>query len=73
MFIKLTNASSPFQGKSLVIKKENIISIFETTIEVPDENTVAEVLRKETVTTVFCGTIGTWNVKETVDEVYGLL
>jgi len=61
MFIKLTNASLPFQDKSLIIKKENIISIFETTVE------------EETVTTVFCGTIGTWNVRETVEEVYKLL
>jgi len=61
MFIKLTNASLPFQDKSLVIKKENIISIFETTVE------------DETVTTVFCGAIGAWNVRETVEEVYALL
>jgi hypothetical protein len=61
MFIKLTNASLPFQDKSLIIKKENIISIFETTVE------------EETVTTVFCGAVGTWNVRETVEEVYTLL
>ena len=61
MFVKLTNASLPFQDKFLVIKKENIISIFETTVE--DEN----------VTTIFCGAIGAWNVRETVDEVYALL
>jgi hypothetical protein len=61
MFIKLTNASLPFQDKSLVIKKENIISIFETTVE------------DQTVTTVFCGAIGAWNVRETVEEVYTLL
>ena len=61
MFVKLTNASLPFQDKKLVIKKENIISIFETTTE------------DETVTTVFCGAVGIWNVRETVDEVYSLL
>jgi hypothetical protein len=61
MFIKLTNASLPFQDKRLILKKENIISIFENTTE------------DETVTTVFCGASGTWNVRETVDEIYSLL
>jgi hypothetical protein len=61
MFIKLTNASLPYQDKVFIIKKKNIISIFETIFE------------DETVTTVFCGASGVWNVRETVDEVYSLL
>jgi hypothetical protein len=73
MFIKLTNASLPFHDKAVVLKKDIIVSIFENTIDITDTETESEVLSKEIVTTVFCGTAGTWNVKETVDEIYELL
>ena len=76
MFIKLTNASSPYQGKSLIIKKDIIVSIFEAEIEVPVtpvEDNVVEMPHKEIVTAVFCGTVGLWYVKETVEEIYKLL
>jgi len=76
MFIKLTNASPPFQYKTVVIKKDIIVSVFETEIEFPvkpAEDNVVEMPHKEIVTVVFCGTAGTWYVKETVEEVYSLL
>jgi hypothetical protein len=79
MFIKLINAASPFQGKTIVIKKDIIISVFESEIEHPelsivdDEDSVVTKSYKEKVTTVFCGAIGTWQVKETVDQIYKLL
>jgi len=76
MFIKLTNASSPYQGKSLVIKKDIVVSVFEAEIEqpiTPAEDNVVELPHKEKVTAVFCGTIGAWYVKETVEDVYKAL
>jgi hypothetical protein len=76
MFIKLTNASSPFQGKPFIIIKDIIVSVFETEIEqpvTPSDDNVVELPYKEKVTAVFCGTVGTWHVKETVEEIYKLL
>jgi hypothetical protein len=76
MFIKLTNASSPFQGKPFIIIKDIIVSVFETEIEqpvTPSDDNVVELPHKEKVTAVFCGTVGTWHVKETVEEIYKLL
>jgi uncharacterized cupin superfamily protein len=76
MFIKLINASPPFQDKTVVIKKDIIVSIFETEIEfpvTPAEDNVVEMARKEKATAIFCGTVGAWYVKETVEEVYSLL
>ena len=76
MFIKLTNASPPFQDKTVVIKKDIIVSIFETEIEfpvTPAEDNVVEMAHKEKATAIFCGTVGAWYVKETVEEVYNLL
>ena len=76
MFIKLTNASPPFQDKTVVIKKDIIVSIFETEIEfpvTPIEEKVVEMAHKEKATAIFCGTVGAWYVKETVEEVYSLL
>ena len=72
MFIKLTNASPPFQNKTVVLKKDNIVSIFETDIEVPIVSEKDEVidLLKEKVTAIFCGTVGIWYVKETLEEIY---
>jgi len=76
MFIKLTNASPPYQGNTVVLKKDIIVSVFETEIELPVkpvEENVVEMTHKEKVTAVFCGTVGAWYVKETVEEVYALL
>jgi hypothetical protein len=76
MFIKLTNASPPYQDKFIVIKKDIIVSIFETEIEFPVkpvEDNVVEMAHKEKATAVFCGAIGAWYVKETVEEIYALL
>jgi hypothetical protein len=76
MFIKLTNASPPFQDKTVVLKKDIIVSIFETEIELPItpvEKKVGEIAHKEKVTAIFCGAAGAWYVRETVEEVYKLL
>lgn len=76
MFIKLTNASPPFQNKTFVLKKDIIVSIFETEIEIPvvsENDKVIDLTHKEMATAIFCGEKGTWYVKETVEDVYGLL
>ena len=76
MFIKLTNASSPFQGNPLIIKKDIVVTVFEAEVEqpgTPSDDNVVKLPYKEKVTTVFCGPVGVWYVKETVEEVYKLL
>ena len=76
MFIILTNASSPFQGKPLIIKKDIVVTVFEAEVEqpgTPSDDNVIELPYKEKVTAVFCGPVGAWYVKETVEEVYKLL
>ena len=76
MFIKVTNASPPFQYNTIIIKKDIIVSVFETEIEFPVkpvEENVVEMAHKEKATAIFCGTVGAWYVRETVDEVYKLL
>jgi hypothetical protein len=76
MFIKVTNASPPFQNNTVIIKKDIIVSVFETEIELPvkpaDDN-VVEMAHKEKVTAIFCSTAGSWYFKETAEEVYKLL
>jgi len=76
MFILLTNASPPFRGKPLIIKKDIVVTVFETEVEqpiTPSDDNVVELPHKEKVTAVFCGPVGAWYVKEPVEEVYKLL
>lgn len=65
MFIKLTNASEQYAGRSVIIRKDLIQSVFQADVE-RDGATV-------TVTYVWGGEKGTWEVSETTDEVWDLL
>ena len=60
--IKLTNAAKEFDGDSLILNPRFIISVFSNKTD-----------PKNPVTTIF-GLVGsesqTWQVKETVDEIY---
>jgi len=75
MFIKLTNASEQFKNKPLVITTDIIVSVFETeiVIESADVDNVVTLPAKEIVTAVYCGTIGLYHVRETVEAVYEML
>ena len=61
MIIKLTNNAKEFKGKPLLINPEHIMTVFE--IENDDEVS----------TNVYSITQQSWNVKETVEEIYKLV
>jgi hypothetical protein len=61
MLIKLTNNAEEFKGKPLLINPEHIMTVFE--IENDDEIS----------TNVYSITQQSWNVKETVEEIYKLV
>jgi hypothetical protein len=61
MLIKLTNNAEEFKGKPLLINPEHIMTVFE--IENDDEVS----------TNVYSITQQSWNVKETVEEIYKLI
>ncbi len=61
MLIKLTNNAEEFKGKALLINPEHIMTVFE--IENDDEVS----------TNVYSITQQSWNVKETVEEIYKLV
>ena len=61
MIIKLTNNAEEFKGKPLLINAEHIMTVF--AIENDDEVS----------TNVYSITQQSWNVQETVDEIYELV
>jgi hypothetical protein len=61
MLIKLTNNAEEFKGKPLLINPEHIMTVFE--IENDDEIS----------TNVYSITQQSWNVKETVEEIYKII
>ena len=61
MIIKLTNNSEEYKGKPLLINAEHIMTVF----EVENDN--------ETSTNVYSITQQSWNVQETVEEIYKLV
>ncbi len=61
MLIKLTNNAEEFKGKPLLINPEHIMTVF--AIENDDEVS----------TNVYSITQQSWNVKETVEEIYKLV
>ena len=62
MIIKLTNANESFKDKLLLINVDKIVSVFES------END-----KKELITFVYVDRENTWQVKETLEEIYGML
>lgn len=66
MYINFTNALPSEDGKPIAIKKEVIIS-FRTTV-IMRENGIPE-----NVTYLFCPPHGTWEVKESFEEVQKIL
>jgi hypothetical protein len=62
MFIKVTNASPAHKGKSLLLKADFILTVYEGTAT--RENDVTE-----EVTFVFSPEHGTWEVEDSVESV----
>jgi hypothetical protein len=70
MFVKLTNMAEKFNGEPLVIKKDVIISVYSGTIESPDAPKDSNLLISKTyIYSANCS----WEVRETVDQVFELL
>jgi len=61
MLIKLTNNAEEFKGKTLLINPEHIMTVF----EIKNDDEVS--------TNVYSITQQSWNVKETVEEIYKLV
>jgi Icc-related predicted phosphoesterase len=64
--IILTNASSEHLDKPVAIKEDLIVSVFKSTVKVEGED-------DREVTFVFAPPHGTWEVKESVEEVVKLI
>lgn len=67
MFIKLTNASPQHRGNPIVLQSDNVVSIHEGTIQREGSETL------ETLSFVFVPPHGTWEVQETVMEIFSML
>lgn len=67
MFVILTNANVVHRGNKVVIRKDLIISMHESTTVSETDNTVS------TITYIFCPPHGTWEVEESIQEVYNKL
>lgn len=62
MFIKLTNGSPDRQGTVLLINKTSIVSIFPFAVPTDDIKS-----------SIYAGIHGSWEVKETPEEIFELL
>jgi len=61
MMIKLTNTTKEYKDKPILINPEHIMTVFEITVD------------DETVTNIYSITQQSWQVKETIDEVYSII
>ena len=66
MFIKLTNASPAHKDQAVIINTEHIISVHRTEVTRED-------FSKDTITYVYAGTSGTWEIVETLDEIFEMI
>lgn len=66
MLIKLTNASAQFDGKTIVINSDHIITMFEDKMLV---GTAVE----QPITNVYVPPHGTWQVKESLETICRIL
>lgn len=60
MFLKFTNAVKEHEGKSITVNMDKVISIFEKTAHVVTANESKE----KTVTVLYAGADGSWEVEE---------
>jgi hypothetical protein len=68
MFVQLTNMSVQHRGKAIVLNSSMIVSMMSATV-VRDEATQSS----EVITYVFVPPHGTWEVKESVEEILQLI
>jgi hypothetical protein len=68
MFVQLTNMSVQHRGKAIVLNTSMIVSMMSATV-VRDEATQSS----EVITYVFVPPHGTWEVKESVEEILALI
>ena len=59
--IKITNATKEYKDKTLLINPEHIMAVFETIVD------------DITVTNIYSVTQQSWQVTETIDEVYSII
>ena len=64
MFLRLTNDAPEYKGMPLAVRSSIVLSVFQTTVK----RGPAEQQTDEKVTVVY-STQGSWEVKETVDQV----
>jgi uncharacterized protein YlzI (FlbEa/FlbD family) len=69
MIIKLTNASKNYEGQSLLLNSKHILSVFE--VEEVKEVEGLKVISH--VTSIYTVTQQSWNVEESIEEVYELI
>ena len=69
MFITLTSANPEIKDRPIALNSEFIVSIYRSEKKVP----VGIAALQEEVTLIFCPPHGTWEVKETVEEVLALI
>lgn len=66
--IKLTNMALGHEGNALLINPSHVLAIFETSREVPNKKKTVE-----TITNIYSITQQNWEVKESLEKVYGLI
>ena len=66
MLIKLTNAAGTQAGKSVILNTNAIVSIFPCPEDFAEAAPTAKTL-------IFCPPHGTWQVEQTVEEVFDLI
>jgi hypothetical protein len=67
MFIKLTNASPQHSGNPVMLQSDSIVSIHEAIVQREGSDVL------ERVTYIFVPPHGTWEVVETVAEIFTML
>lgn len=67
MFIKLTNANPQHRGNPVLLKSSDIVSIHEGMAQREGSDLI------ERVTYVFIPPHGTWEVTETVEQIFAML
>lgn len=66
--IKLTNALKEHDGNALLINPKHILTIHETTKEIPGKPG-----KVETVTNIYTIIQQAWTVKESLDDIYAMI
>lgn len=66
MLIKLTNASGTQAGQPVILNTDVIVSVFPVPAEFAEAAATAKTL-------IFCPPHGTWQVENTVEEVFALI